>query len=77
MEHNRIIKEEAAEKEGEAAENEEGEERGAEIEKVWWEQEGGVTALVHLLAPTWKFSTTLPSPRSHSCASSHVIPFSK
>jgi len=47
MEHNRIIKEEAAEKEGEAAENEEGEERGAEIEKVWWEQEGGVTALVH------------------------------
>ena len=30
-----------------------------------------------LLAPTWKSSTTLPSPRSHSCASSHVIPFSK
>ena len=30
-----------------------------------------------LLAPTWKSSTTLPSPRSHSCASSHVLPFSK
>ena len=29
-----------------------------------------------LLATTWKSSTTLPSPRSHSCASRHVLPFS-